>query len=304
MPARHRNTFPTAADCATVSASSSSAEPAQHGAVGVEAGVRGEAIEPLRWLATCVPGALGLEQLRQVGSLNPEARGLPVEDGEPDAAPVAQDAQVLGDEVAVNQRPGKRVAEGGHLAPARLEHVELGQEVLEDQRPVRRGARPPQLPLDLLARVQEVDQVVPRSPVRERRGPHELRRHEAGWLRASARPGGGAPAPGANSARRRHPPGRASSAACRRPGPFRSSAGWAWAGSEAVPRRRRSRPPRSSACRSLRSRAIRPGLLPRAGRRRAFGTACSPSAPPPVAASRRPATAMRSPRGAPARPPW
>jgi len=50
-------------------------------------------------------GVPGLEQLGEIGSLGPEARHFPIEDGQPDTRPVAVDPEVLGDEVAVNESP-------------------------------------------------------------------------------------------------------------------------------------------------------------------------------------------------------
>src|SRR5436190_13573717 len=144
----------------------------EHPAVGFEAGIRGEPIDPLRSLPAGARGALGFEQLREIGSLNTYARHLPVEDRELQAGPVSRDTKVLGDEVAVDQRPGQRVAECRELAPMRLERVELGQKTLEYQCLVGTSFLAPQLPRDLLTRLEEVHEVVPRSPVGQIRGFH------------------------------------------------------------------------------------------------------------------------------------
>ena len=218
--------------------------------------------------------ALGLQQLRQVGSLNPEARGLPVEDGESDAAPLRRMRRFFGTRSPCTTVSGS-VSQKAVNSPQRdSSSVELRQEISQD------ASACPRL---LLAGAGAARSLLARStggpgsaavPGPAGRTCARTPRHGAESWRANARPDGGAP------------PARGAiplDAGVLHEEPamlpvlvqhtFRSNGGWAWAGAEAVPRRRRSRPPRSCACRSLRSRVTRPGRLPRAGIRHACGTA-------------------------------
>ena len=282
-----------AADRSRVSESSAAAEPAN-----AELYVSRHGLAANRWnrFVWCrrASGPLGREQLREVRRLDPRPRSPSRRSRSPPCARHARCAG-CGDEVAVNQGLGKGVAEVRQPRPSvpracrawtgDPQHEAVAGRGVSEAQPAGRSPR---------ARSRGG----PGSGAgRGRAGPRPEEFRGVHWTAASQRPArrrwsGSA---GENFAARvveEQPP----VLVCRRLGLCRSSAHRASATAAAVPRRRRLRPPRSCACRSLRSRRDPPGPLLAAGRPRRGG-AGSPSDRRSDAASRLRETTMPALRG-------